>query len=58
MSFLATLQPPSGTSVTTVMQGRSGAVYTPSGGQVVVTDERDYTSLVDLGWTVVSVTRG
>jgi len=57
-TFSATLSPPSGVTVSTVMQGRSGASYTPAGGQVTVTDERDLQALVDQGWAVVSVTRG
>ena len=58
MAFSATLTPPSGLALASIYQGGSGATYTPSGGQLVVTDERDARALIDRGWTVTSIVGG
>jgi hypothetical protein len=57
-TFSAVLAPPSGATASTSYQGRSGTTYTPAAnGQLTITDERDYLSLVGEGWSVVSITR-
>ncbi len=55
MTFSATLTPPTGITVPSVMQGVSGATYSSGSGQVTVTDETDYRALVRQDWTVVSI---
>ena len=55
ITFSATLAPPNGVTLATAMTGMSGKTYTPSGGQVVITDERDARALISGGWSVVTV---
>ena len=55
MGFSATLAPPTGVTCAMSMTGLSGRTYTPSGDQVVITDERDARALISGGWTVVTV---
>ena len=54
-TFSATLSPPTGLTVASIMTGLSGRTYTPSGGQVVITDERDARALISGGWAVVTI---
>jgi hypothetical protein len=54
-TFSATLAAPTGLALATAMTGMSGKTYVPSGGQVVITDERDARALISGGWTVVTV---
>jgi hypothetical protein len=57
-TFSATMTPPSGVTVATVYQAKSGKVYTPSSGTVVVSDEGDARDLICQGWATTSITRG
>jgi hypothetical protein len=56
-TFTATLSPPTGQTPTTNYKCRSGAVYVPSGGNVTVNNEKDFSDFVKMGWVVVTLTR-
>ena len=56
-TFSATMTPPSGVTVATIFQAKSGKTYTPSSGAVVVDDEGDARDLVWQGWTTTSISR-
>jgi hypothetical protein len=58
MTFSATLSPPSGITVATIFQAKSGKVYTPTDGTIIVTDEGDARDLAWQGWVTTSITRG
>jgi len=58
MAFSATMTPPSGATIATVYQAKSGKVYTPSSNTVVVDNEGDARDLAWQGWTTTSITSG
>ena len=58
MAFSAVMTPPSGVTTATVLQAKSGKVYTPTDGTIVVTDEGDARDLAWQGWVTTSITRG